>query len=549
MILQSFVKTLVDELIAKFFYRFKSLFTPDDPSQFASQYQEIAGDRYATPKRSDPNVAASLVANEWMFNIAVSILALLLMFVIVKTVIGTGRSSPYVQVGVRISVGVGLLALNVELIFILFEFTDLFVQALAYSRGLVLGQKYANQSLVGYALLAGSAAFNPGFWLAKVIGGIFQLITVLVLAGSLYVREVILQAVIIFAPIMVVLWTVGPILDLPQVGTGIAARALFFPIPLMAFLTIIEILALGDSATQQAVNTAGPSTIGPLMRSFLILAAVVISAKLSIAGKVAVSALRKGAGAALVVGAGAAVGGTTMAKTVCASTFIPGKAGSILAGGMASSGTPSGVDGSTSQAPSGGQTLEDKKRQSTAGGDYYDEEHLFDGWTKRKSHLELIKGDSHQTAAEVHQQKLRHELTDDDPVTANDDPFIANGYANPGQNAFDVELKPTASPPPQVDEENWNPPEIKDETYRWMDVEGGPPEGVPEDRLPSKPENERQWEKSALHTSSRRDLTDTAQDKLNGDENAVRSGRFGLGQNNGVRGPNNDPRKSGDNNN
>jgi len=412
---------------------------------------------------------------------------------------------------------------------------------------LVLGQKYASQSLVGYGLLAGSQAFNPGFWLMKVIGGILQLITVLVLAGSLMVREVILQAVIIFAPIMVVLWTVGPILDLPQVGTGIAARALFFPIPLMAFLTIIEILALGESATQQAVDTAGPSTIGPLMRSFLILVAVIISAKLSVAGKVAVGALRKGAGAAFIIGAGAAVGGTPMAKTMGASALVPGRAGSVLARGMAYSRMSSGVDGSTSQAPSGGQTLEEKKNQSTAGGDYHDEEHLFDGWTERKPHLELIKGDDHQTAAEAHQQKLKHTLNDnDDPVTANDDPYIANGYANSGQNAFDIELKPTASPPPQVDRENWNPPDIKEKTYRWMDVKGGPPEEVPKDRLPSELENERQWEESALHTSSSRDLTDTTQDKLTGDKNQAKGRRFDLGQNDDVRSPGDDPRKSSD---
>jgi hypothetical protein len=297
------------------------LFKPSDPSSFAGQYLHGTANGFETPARSDSTVQDVLIFNDLIFDIAVFILGIFLIFLVTKLMFTGGGHSTILKSGLRAILGIGLLAYNVELVFTFFEFTDGFVSALSWARTYYDSQT-ATETF-GAAIGVTAVPVTPittAFFGAHLIGYLFTWVAVAIIALSLILRDIILLGVIAFAPLMVVLWIFGPMVGVGRVGAGIAARALFFVIPLLVLLTLIEIV-------NPSVGTPAHNHI---LKSGSILAATWVSVKVSAAGRVVTGAIKTAGTTALLVGGAAAVGGTGLATRVGLSKTMGGT-GSMIA--------------------------------------------------------------------------------------------------------------------------------------------------------------------------------------------------------------------------
>lgn len=319
----SFVDNLADEIIQSL----TDLFTPSDTKSFADQYLRGTANAFETPARGDPQVQEVLVFNELIFDISVLILGIFLIFLVTKLVFSGGGNSNILKAGTRAILGIGLLAYNVELVFALFEFTDGFVSTLSWAR--VHYESQTAASTFGPSIGVNAIATSPigsAFFGAKMLGYLLTWLAVAIIMLSLYLRDIILLGVIAFAPLMTVIWAFGPLIGIGRVGAGTAARALFFVIPLIVLLTMIEILNPGG----------GVPLYGHIIKSGAILAAVWISVKLSAAGQIVTSGVKTAATGAVLLGAAAAIGGTGLATRAGLSKAF-GKPGYMMAKAMGDS--------------------------------------------------------------------------------------------------------------------------------------------------------------------------------------------------------------------
>jgi hypothetical protein len=316
------------------------LFTPSDPSRFADQYLQGTANGFETPARSGSTVQDVLIFNDLIFDISVFILGVFLIFLVTKLMFTGGGHSTVLKSGLRAILGIGLLAYNVELVFAFFEFTDGFVSALSWAR--VHYDSQTATETFGDAIGVTAVPVTPittGFFGAHMIGYLLTWLAVAIIALSLFLRDIILLGVIAFAPLMVVLWMFGPMVGVGRVGAGVAARALFFVIPLLLLLTLVEIVNPG----------VGIPVYNHLVKSGCMLAATWISVKVSAAGRLVTGAIATAGTTAVLVGSAAAVGGTGLAARVGLSQTMGGT-GSMIANNIGSDASDSAFTSSSTRS-------------------------------------------------------------------------------------------------------------------------------------------------------------------------------------------------------
>lgn len=320
------------------------LFTPADGG-FGDQYLQGTANAFETPARNSQRVQDVLIFNNIIFQISVGVMVMLIMGLTAKVVIDGAGSSQILKTTIRSIIGITFLAYNIEIVFMIFEFTDGFVSALSWARVYYDSQTAANTfgGPIGAKAIA-TATIQQAFLAMKILGYLFTYAAIGVIWLSLELREILLLGVLAFAPLMAVLWSFGPLVGLGRVGAGVASRALFFVIPLIMLLTLVEIVNPGG----------GIPLFSHLLKSSAILAVTWISVKVSAVGRIVTSATKTAVGSAVLLGGAAAVGGTGLATRAGLSKAL-GRPGYMMAKAMESN--QSGESSQRSTATTGDGTL------------------------------------------------------------------------------------------------------------------------------------------------------------------------------------------------
>jgi hypothetical protein len=326
----AFIESLVDRLIV----RLRRLFLGTGDDEYAADYAEAAAGRFVTPDRTADGMEAILELNEVMTIIMISLFSLYLCWIITKVGLGLLQGSNAIFTGAKIIVGLGLLTINVQLVFSIFELSTKGVEALYYLRTLAEIDGIAGESLLtsvdisGALITAGTSVF-------------FSFMAGLVLTASLYLRLVLLYGIVAFAPVIIVTWMAGK-----PVGLGGSLRAVFFPIPLVFGLYVIELINPG----------AQIPVFGGVVNSILIFGVIWASVKISAAGQLATGAVKGAAGAAALGATAYALGGSQMLK----------KAGIARSFGVGGIPLSRAVGGNEQGAGAGGGLSREDPREYTA---------------------------------------------------------------------------------------------------------------------------------------------------------------------------------------
>lgn len=293
-----FTESFIDRLIA----RLRHFLFGGSDRQFAEQYAEAAAGRFVTPDPSADAMGPMLEINEFMTYIMLSVFGIYLAWLITKAGLGMLQGSNAIFKGAKILVGLGLLVMNVELIFAIFQLSTELVEAVYYLQALEQVDGVPGESLIGPLGVTGAVITAGTAMLFKILSGTVLFVT-------LQLRWVALYLIVGFAPVVIVTWMMGS-----PVGLGASIRAIFFVVPLVLGLYVIEIINPG---AQIALGFFESS-----VNSLLIFGVIWMSVKISAVGKLATGGLKAAAGTAALGATAAALGGTSMvAKAGIAKSF------------------------------------------------------------------------------------------------------------------------------------------------------------------------------------------------------------------------------------
>lgn len=411
--------------------------TPEGDRYFVELYARLVGNRFAAPSRDSQRVEAVLQVNEVMFPIAVAVLGFYLTFIITKVALNNAGGENLLKTSLRIIVGMGILVYNVELTFIVFEFVNQMIYALMYLRAEAMVAP--NSPLPGYYAIPIAAIDSFQNILFAPFALLITLISVLSIAVSLMLRDIILLSFIATSPILVVMWVYGPEIGVGKKYYGLVTRALVYPIPLCLGLVVIEIVQPGSvgyadintTATTANGATPAPSSglltagIGGFMgRAITVMGVTYMSLKMSVAGRMAISGMKAGVSAAALAGAGYALGGSAIAAKGLMTKF-GGRTGYYMSKAMNDGGGQ--ISGSTRGSDS--KSLYQKSDEAVAG----DPEERIDDqkiWQK----IDFSQGPEDRVA----EFNERLESNTDGGLTPRDDKYFDNWYWGPDREPYNI---------------------------------------------------------------------------------------------------------------
>jgi hypothetical protein len=333
-----FIERFVDRLIEEL----RNAVFGNSGDGVTEAYAEAAAGRFIAPQQTSPTIEPMLQINDFMTTIAMSLLGFYIIWLIAKFGFGMLRGSNAVYTGARLLIGVGLIAINVDLVFGLFELSSQLVDALFYFRA----QEMASQGIFGETALSTFKLTTETF----MTGGLALLLHLVsngMLIVALYLRWVFLHMVVALAPVIIASWIFGNAIGVGSIGLGASVRAIFFTIPLAMGLLLIEII------NPQIAYGFFHQTI----TAMLVLGVIWVSLKLSAVGRLATGGTKAAAGALALGGTAYVLGGSGMVKKAGISKSF-GVGGIPLARAV-------GEDGQQGSGGGGGQQTDPRKHTAT----------------------------------------------------------------------------------------------------------------------------------------------------------------------------------------